>query len=374
MPTGSPFGVHRVRDDKAHVLPQQAWRLDATADLLSDDEVRIDVEALHLDAASYRQLSGAHTVRGGDPAGPQSRVDGESLRAEVLEIIAERGKMQNPVTGSGGMLIGRVAQVGPASPLGLQVGQAVATLVSLALTPLAITDGLRDWDGLSEQAPARGHAILFGRSIAAVLPTDLPPELALLVMDVCGAPALVSRVVASYAAQRGAKRVPRVCVLGGAGKSGVLSLAAAGRAGAGERIAIVRDQREADLLTGLDIAEHIVIADATHPVDLARAVADTDPDTEAGADITVVCVDVPGCEQPAIMATADRGTVIFFSMATQFAAAALGAEGLAADVTMLVGNGYIPGHADLALDLLRTTPAVRAVFDSRLTTAQTMTS
>ena len=47
-------------------------------------------------------------------------------------------------------------------------------------------------------------------------------------------------------------------------------------------------------------------------------------------------------------------------MATSFSAAALGAEGLAADVTMLVGNGYVPGHADLALDLLRgPTPAVR---------------
>ncbi len=374
MPTGSPYGVHRVRDETAHVLPQQAWRLDATSELLSDDEVRIDVDALHLDAASYRQLAGAHTVRGSDSTEPRTRVDGESLRNEVLEIIAERGKMQNPVTGSGGMLIGRVAQVGPASPLGLQVGQAVATLVSLALTPLVITDGLRDWDGLSEQAPARGHAILFGRSIAAVLPADLPPELALLVMDVCGAPALVSRVVTSYSAQNGARRPPRVCVLGGAGKSGVLSLAAAGRAGSGDRIAIVRDQQEADLLTGFDIAEHVVIADATRPIDLARAVAETDPDSGAGADITVVCVDVPGCEQPAIMATADRGTVIFFSMATQFHAAALGAEGLAADITMLVGNGYAPGHADLALDLLRSTPAVRAVFDSRLSTAQTMTS
>ena len=67
------------------------------------------------------------------------------------------------------------------------------------------------------------------------------------------------------------------------------------------------------------------------------------------ADVTVVCVDVPGCEGGAILATADGGTVIFFSMATSFSAAALGAEGLAADVTMLVGNGYVPGHADYAL-------------------------
>ena len=75
---------------------------------------------------------------------------------------------------------------------------------------------------------------------------------------------------------------------------------------------------------------------------------------------------MPGCEQPAILATAQGGTIIFFSMATNFAAAALGAEGLAADVRMLVGNGYVPGHAETALRLVREVPAVRALFEGRL--------
>ena len=99
-----------------------------------------------------------------------------------------------------------------------------------------------------------------------------------------------------------------------------------------------------------------------HPVALRDAV------TAAGgpADVTVVCVDVPGCEGGAILATAERGTVIFFSMATSFSAAALGAEGLAADVTMLVGNGYVPGHAAYALELLRAEPGVRRLFEGRL--------
>ncbi len=83
--------------------------------------------------------------------------------------------------------------------------------------------------------------------------------------------------------------------------------------------------------------------------------------------MTVVCVDVAGCEGGAILSTAQGGTVIFFSMATSFSAAALGAEGLAADVTMLVGNGYVPGHAEFALDLLRTTPPVRSLFEKRVT-------
>jgi L-erythro-3,5-diaminohexanoate dehydrogenase len=89
---------------------------------------------------------------------------------------------------------------------------------------------------------------------------------------------------------------------------------------------------------------------------------------EAGgpADVTVVCVDVPGCEGGAILSTAQGGTVIFFSMATSFTAAALGAEGLASDVTMLVGNGFVPGHADYAVDLLRAHDGVRALFETRL--------
>ena len=68
----------------------------------------------------------------------------------------------------------------------------------------------------------------------------------------------------------------------------------------------------------------------------------------------------------AVLSTAPGGTVVFFSMATSFAAAALGAEGLAADVTMLIGNGYVPGHAELALDLVRTEPGVRWLLTGRV--------
>jgi L-erythro-3,5-diaminohexanoate dehydrogenase len=369
----SPLGLHRVLDPTG-VLPQAAWRLDPSP-AIAPDEIRVRVDRLNLDAASYRQLRETYA---GDP---------DKIRAAVLDIIATRGKMQNPVTGSGGMLTGTVEEVGPKSPLGLQPGQRIATLVSLTLTPLAITDALKRWDGLSEQIPCQGHAILFGRSIAAVLPDDLPTPLALAVMDVCGAPALTSRVVKESAV---------VVIIGAAGKSGSLSAAAARKAGASRVIGVVPTEAEAALLrnptatqdggalgaatasenqqsrprptTHLEapespLADEIVVADARDPVGLAEKVQ------KAGgpADVTVVCVDATGCEGGAILSTKQGGTVIFFSMATSFSAAALGAEGLAADVTMLVGNGYVPGHAEFALDLLRTTPPVRSLFERRVT-------
>ncbi|MFI7281851.1 zinc-binding alcohol dehydrogenase [Micromonospora chersina] len=346
------MGLHRVVEP-AGVLPQAAWRLDADPRIAAN-EVRIRVERLNLDAASFRQLSEKH---GGD---------GEKVRAEVLEIISTRGKMQNPVTGSGGMLIGVVEEAGKRSPLGLRPGDRVATLVSLTLTPLTILDGLARWDGRSEQVPCDGYAILFARSIAAVLPDDLHPELSLAVLDVCGAPALTARVVAEQVARRRREddgRPVTVAVIGGAGKSGSLSLAAARRAGAGRTVGVVPVAAERDALEAAGLADVVALADARDPVGLSTAVTTA---LGAPADVTVVCVDVPGCEHGAVLATSDGGTVIFFSMATSFAAAALGAEGLAADVTMLVGNGYVPGHAELALDLLRGEPGVRRLFEARL--------
>ena len=373
-PLAAALGLNRVADPAerlAGVLPQAAWRLDPSP-RIGAGEVRIRVDRLNLDAASYRQLSEANDG------------DGDAIRDAVREIIESRGKMHNPVTGSGGMLTGVVDEVDADSPLGLKPGDRVATLVSLTLTPLKIYDGLSRWDGLSEQVPCDGHAILFGRSIAAVLPDDLPVPLSLAVMDVCGAPALTQRVVQKWGLGRGEdswrqsygtppgispgprapdSHGPVVAILGAAGKSGSLSAAAARAAGAGHVIGVVPTEAEASLLREAGpLVDEVVIADARRPVPLAEAVA------RAGgpADVTVVCVDVPGCEGGAILSTAQGGTVVFFSMATSFSAAALGAEGVAADVTMLVGNGYTPDHADLALDLIRGNGPVRALFDRRL--------
>lgn len=331
------LGTHRVVEPLG-VLPQAAWRLDPDAEIRSD-EVAIRVRRLNLDAASYRQLADEH------------RSDGAAIRSAVRSIISSRGKMQNPTTGSGGMLVGTVEQVGPDSRLGLTVGQSVATLVSLTLTPLRIDDDLRGWDGRSEQVPCEGRAILFGRSIAAALPDDIPEEVALSILDVCGAPALVDRIVRTTEAGS-------VCVLGAAGKSGSLSLAAARRAGATRLVGLVPTESEAAQLSTAGLADEVVVADARDPIAVSRAVGEP-------VAVSVVCVDVPGCEHGAILATAAGGTVIYFSMATSFAAAALGAEGMAADVTMLVGNGYAPGHAELALDLFRSTPGVAQLFSER---------
>ncbi len=338
---GHPLGVHRVLEPVG-VLPQVATRLDNQLPLY-DNEILIDVERLNIDAASFVQLEST----------------GRPVEEQILEIVQHAGKMHNPVTGSGGMLLGRVAAMGPhySGPLlGQAPGTPVATLVSLTLTPLNIQRIIAVHAHV-HQVDVVAQALLPSSAVAAVLPTDLPPALALSVLDVCGAPALVHRLV-----QKLPMNATLLCI--GAGKSGLLSLAAARRARPDLRL-LVLDRYEAPLQQILQAG----LADAGRVVDATDALAVRQVALEltegALCDAVVNMASLPGTEMGAILAARPRATCLFFGMATSFTRVALGAEGVGADLDLLIGNGFAEGHADLALDLVRAMPEVLQVLKVR---------
>jgi L-erythro-3,5-diaminohexanoate dehydrogenase len=333
-----PYGLRRVVSPKG-VLPQRAEVLDPSLPL-GEDELSLEVEALNIDSASFHQLESA---LGKDPA---------RIGAEVARLVRERGKMHNPVTGSGGVLIGRVKQVGPRHPASedLMPGERISTLVSLTLTPLRI-DEVLGVDPGAERIDVRGEAILFATGLWARLPGDMPEKLALAVLDVCGAPALVARH---------ARPGDRVLVIG-AGKSGALVCAQARQSRAGEVVAADVSEEALRALSEMGVVDRTLRVDATRGMETLGQVEST-----GGLfDLVVGCASVPGTEISSILAVRDGGTVIFFSMATSFTAAALGAEGVGKDATLLLGNGYVAGHADLALELVRRNRKLRAHFEAR---------
>jgi L-erythro-3,5-diaminohexanoate dehydrogenase len=321
------YGVHRVLGSQ-RVLPQQAERLDAGLPC-QPTEIEIEVRQLHIDATSLRQLRAAHS---GDLG---------AVRDDLLALVGRRGKLHNPVTNSGGMLTGVVRAVGDAYQAPPRVGTRIASLASLSLTPLRLEE-LGAIDARSNSVSARGTAFLFQRSPWTTMPDDIPEPVALAAFDVAGAPA---RVHARTAAGS------RVLIVG-AGNSGSLAAVAAATAGAAEVVvADVDDKRLRALATlGLRVI-HPVRADATDAIAFAAAIG-------APADLTASCVDVPGAEPACLLATRASGHILFFSMATDFARAALCAEGVGSAATLEIGNGFHPGHADFVVALLRTHPAL----------------
>lgn len=339
---GCPYGTHRVVQPQG-VLPQPAWRIDNTMDI-HDNEILIDVDALNVDAASFTQIKQA------------AQGDVDRIAATILDIVAQRGKLHNPVTGSGGMLIGRVAAMGPAlaGKTDLAVGDKVATMVSLSLTPLRI-DQIHRIHQDKDQVDITGQAILFESGLYARLPDDIPEKVALAILDVAGAPAQTARLV---------KPGDTVVIVGGGGKSGTLCVyEARKRAGpTGCVIGISPFEKDCQRLRDLGWADHALQVDATNAVAMMQAVAEVTRGRLA--DVVINCVNLPHTEMGSILATKDRGRIYFFSMATSFTAASLGAEGVGKDVDMLMGNGYAKGNAEYALSLLRESPTLRQLFDT----------
>ncbi len=345
---GDVFGTHRSLSPRG-ALPQPAHRLDNDFSRLFRGEMLLAVETLNVDAASFRQMEEDATKQG-EPvhAGVEKR---------VLATVAARGKQHNPVTGSGGMLLGRVLQLSAdRSDLGeVAVGDRVATLVSLSLTPLRV-DRVKAVRVPSAQLDVEGEAVLFASSPYARMPDDLPERLALAVLDVAGAAPQVARLVTEGAC---------VVVLGAGGKSGVLCAAEARRRG-GPSAVIVGVEAHAPYaadLESLGLCDAVVHADARDPVAVYAAVTRATRGREA--DVTFSCVNVDGAEMSAIMCTRDRGTTYFFAMSTSFTQAALGAEGVGKDVDLMIGNGYAHGHAKHSLAMMRELPAVRELFEKR---------
>ena len=176
MKKGCPYGTHRVIEPKG-VLPQPADVIDNTMEIY-DNEVLIDVKTLNIDSASFTEIV-RRTCDGKKPADIEGDVaEMEKVKETMKSIVAKAGKHKNPWTGSGGMLIGTVKEIGPAYVGDLKVGDKIATLVSLSLTPLVIEE-IHEMRPTIDQVDITGQAILFQSGIYAKLPDDMPEGLAL---------------------------------------------------------------------------------------------------------------------------------------------------------------------------------------------------
>lgn len=341
---GNRYGTHRVIEPKG-VLPQPALRIDNSMDKIYDNEILCDVITLNIDSASFTQIK---DESGKDPA---------KIEKIMLGIVEKFGKHKNPVTGSGGMFIGKVAKIGKdlEGKISLKVGDKIASLVSLSLTPLKIKK-IKKIHLEKDQVDIDGQAILFESAIYAKLPDDMNEKLALAVLDVAGAPAQTAKLV---------RPGNTVLIIGASGKSGLLCCYVAKKyAGCtGRVIALIHSEKNRKLVEESGFADDIIVADAS---DAISVLSEVEKITSGKlCDVVINCVSRENTEMGSILPCRDDGTVYFFSMATSFTKAALGAEGVGKDVNMIIGNGYTKDHAEITINLMRESAWLRKIYEEK---------
>ena len=129
-------------------------------------------------------------------------------------------------------------------------------------------------------------------------------------------------------------------------------------------LALDRAQAALDAVSAAHLADAVRSVDASDALQVRQAVFDWNGGQPA--DAVVNLASLPGTELATVLACRARGTCLFFGMATSFPRVALGAEGVGADVELRIGNGFVTGHAEFALSLVRAMPAVRDLLQTRL--------
>ncbi len=302
------YGFHRVIKPVG-VVPQAAWKINNYPKKLHFSEKIINVKLLNLDSTSMRQL----------------KEDYDDIGARILEIIKERGKMHNPITNSGGVLLGEYD------------GKKIIPWTSLSAIPLQLTEIKEIHEhGITVE----GTAVLFESYHYSEITSGMDWRLAITALDIASLPVQVKRIV------RGKKL--KILILG-CGKAGLAAMAT------------IKTYSPQSSILGIDIKDfnfkkikNYGFTKKLAKIDASDAMAVLD--FAKDCDLVINCVNIPNTEASSVLAAKERGMVIFFSMATQFDKASLATDATGKDVDLIIGSGIARGEDKEIFNLLKQYP------------------
>ena len=107
------YGKRRVLEPQ-HVLPTSAWKLDNNRNIYPD-ELRVSIKRIHLEGTGFKQIC------------TESNNDDKRIKQNIIDIIIRRGKLHNPISDTGGLVMGVVEEIGKDydNQMGLKVGDLV---------------------------------------------------------------------------------------------------------------------------------------------------------------------------------------------------------------------------------------------------------
>ncbi|MDR2162447.1 MAG: sigma 54-interacting transcriptional regulator [Clostridiales Family XIII bacterium] len=325
------FGTYRSVRPEGY-FPYSAWEIDNNMEI-TDHEVLLDVKRLNIDMTCFLQLM------------ESSYGDRDGIARGIMDLVRERGKLHNPVTGTGGTLLGTVAKIGAAysNRYGIGEGDDVISLSSLTGIPLSISH-IRDVDTDMAQVRIDGQAILFENSPVVKKSGLLPDDLQLSAFETIGEAAETYRIV---------EPGDRVIIIGAAGKFGlVCGLAARAKLGGTGSLTGVVDSAD-----GMVPGEMKGLFDEAYVFEASDIAAMRRELTGVGEyDVVINCSQRPMSEPVCVMLPRGRGKVFFTNLGANSKAAGLAAEILGKELSVRFYHGYLEDQERTLVDIIRKTP------------------
>ena len=333
------FGVSRVMEPKGAV-PATAWKLNNQRQI-GPKEIRIRLETVHIEWDNFNQICS------------HCGYDEMRIKARIMQIIEERGKLHNPFTGSGGLFMGTIEEIGSeVDAEGLMVGDRVFSQSSITGMAMHI-DRITRLDFNYGQMECQGYVICFEATSLIRYTGEVSEKYLLTAIDEEGNFLGVRQAVSEQKAER--------AVIIGGNLVTTLLYAQILRDCFGEstKVTAVLDKHslgnltEAEIISAFQpVIEHTCFTDLCQPLEAWKQIRD-EGINEQPIDAVINLEDISGSETLATLLVREHGTVFYASLQNNYSVGILVADSMGKEVTPYALDGFDKDAYDYAVKLIQ---------------------
>lgn len=330
------FGISRVIEPKGSI-PVTAWKIDNRREI-NDREIRINTRLVHMEKSSFEQIC------------YECGYDEDRIKAKIIDIIQKRGKLHNPFTDSGGMVYGKIDEIGKVFKENrpwYNVGDEVLCNTTITSVPLFI-EKIEAIDYNYGELIIKGYTILFENSPMFIKPKGLSLNYTMTTLDEAGSIHTINTMV---------KPGMRVLIIGKDLVSTMVYIGSVKKAlGDNCYILTIMDNEACGSLTYkqvetviLKYADRFRIVDVTNPIDAVEEIMQEDSHL---MDFTINCEDLSGSEVFSVLMTKEKGSLYFTNLRNGYSKAILIAESMGKEITTYSLDQYYEGYDNFTIQLL----------------------
>lgn len=330
------FGISRVIEPKG-AIPVTAWKIDNRREI-NEREIRINTRLVHMEKSSFEQVC------------YECGYDEDRIKAKIIDIIQKRGKLHNPFTDSGGMVYGKIEEIGKVfreNRPWYNVGDEVLCNTTITSVPLFI-EKIEAIDYNYGELIIKGYTILFENSPMFMKPEGLALNYTMTTLDEAGSIYTINTMV---------KPGMRVLIIGKDLVSTMVYIGSVKKAlGDNCYILTIMDNEACGSLTYkqvetviLKYADRFRIVDVTNPIEAVEEIMHEDSHL---MDFTINCEDLSGSEVLSVLMTKEKGSLYFTNLRNGYSKAILIAESMGKEITTYSLDQYYEGYDNFTIQLL----------------------